>query len=113
MACEKGLRPQRTLHLFQGMQLQRLLTTVTHYNARISACKKGQQPSAKQSGGLPPKVITYNASVSACEKGQRPQRAPHQVRAWQSRRLLPKVITHNAAISACKKGLQPQQAMQV
>ena len=43
-ACEKGLRPQRTLHLFQVMQLRRLLPTVISHNARVSAYTKGQQP---------------------------------------------------------------------
>ena len=43
-ACKQGHQPPQAVHLFQVMQLRRLLPTVITHNARVSAYTKGHQP---------------------------------------------------------------------
>ena len=43
-ACEKGLKPERAMGLFDAMQQQWLSPDVITYNATISDCETGLKP---------------------------------------------------------------------
>ena len=53
-------------------------------------------------------MITYNALISACDKGKEPSLALKLFETMRRRGVVPCVVTYSALISACEKGTESQ-----
>lgn len=92
--------------------------TAIAYNAAISACEKGLNPSKAleifeqmKAEGVKPTVITYSALISACEKGQQWKLALEVLSEMKTEGHGANVIAYSAAISALSKGQQWEKAL--
>ncbi|KAL7504245.1 hypothetical protein ACHAXN_001929 [Cyclotella atomus] len=107
------------LDLLTTMKKNGIMPTAIAYNAAISACEKGLNPSKAleifdemKREGVRPTVVTFSALISACEKGQQWKLAL-QVLEEMKKTFGPNVIAYSAAISALSKGQQWEKAWEL